>query len=82
MKFKIGENIVCHTDCIIVSSFSKWKSTTAGKKYKTYYDKRYNNNFFIFDDNNERHYFDFEGYNKWFYCERLAKLKKLNECQN
>ena len=81
MKFKIGDNIYCHTACIMDDGEI---ATTVGKYYKVI--NIISKSLLIIDDSNCEHYFtiknDNDCYKHWFSNikkERKAKLKKLNK---
>lgn len=84
IDLKVGDRIICHTECIMSPSGSK--ATTVGKSYKII--KLRNRDFIIIDDQNEEHTFcigkNLSDYRKWFSSikDRKNKLEKIYEKSN
>jgi hypothetical protein len=88
---KIGDEIVCHTPCIMDSDpEGRLPTTTVGKSYSII--EISDDSLIILNDNKEEHHFSFIGetfndieanYLKWFYpIERTIRKKKLEKiCQ-
>lgn len=83
MEFKSGDRLYCHTKCIM--SGNDEVCTTIGWYYTIDHVDDADNEFCIYDDQDDRHYFRFKNYKKYFYhpndIKELRK-KKLNNILN
>ena len=73
-KYKIGDNITCHTKCFMGNSLGEQILT----EYKKYIikDIHLNYEFSIIDDTGYEHWFSFDRYEEWFYINNIKKVRK------
>lgn len=79
MKFKNGDRLYCHTRCIM--SGSSEICTVIGRYYIIEYVNTVENEFYIYDEQHDCHYFRIDNYKKYFYCDddiKDIRKKKIN----
>lgn len=78
MILKVGDILTCHTSCFM--NVTLQRAVTAGKSYKIREVR--DGKYYIHDDQDERHSFPYDSYEKWFVSIKITrkeKLKKINK---